>query len=160
MPCKHDDLNLIPSTLVKSSEACMCQYPQGSAGLFRQILWTCWPASLAKTSNSRLTERLCLKTQGGEPLRKTPAIDIWPPYMHRQVGMHTYTPACTHTTHVLTSESVIIIIMRAQMMETRDQGGKSVDFCFNMQCGLLKKYSCFGELAVLENSAVWAELLV
>lgn len=105
-------------------------YVSVSPGLGRPIQagpwWTCWPASLAKTSNPRLTERLCLKTQDGESLRRTPAIDIWPPYMHRQVGMHTNTHACTHTTHVLASESVSHNNKRAQMME----GGKVSRFLF------------------------------
>lgn len=46
--------------------------------------------------------RVCLKTQGREPWRKTSHVNLWPPHAHTQVSTiakaseHAHTHMCTH----------------------------------------------------------------
>lgn len=79
-----------PQHCCKKLHTATCACNPGTEDRYRRIPVACWLASLTESVHSGFRERPCLKTQGGEQLKTTPSVDLWPP------------PASTlaHTSHM------------------------------------------------------------
>lgn len=60
LPCKHKDLSSIPINHVNNMGAAACTCNSRSSQIVRKIPGAGWPASLARSTNSRFSEKTCL----------------------------------------------------------------------------------------------------
>lgn len=56
-----------------------------------------WPARLAESANSQVSERPCLHKQGTWCPKKTPELDPWPPHTYARIFLDAWAHMERHT---------------------------------------------------------------